>query len=104
MTTLTHAHITLNAEGVPIISGTTMKVVELVGFHLHQGWDARELREQFPHLTLGQIHSALSFFHDHEAEILEDLARREQFEDDVQRELGDSPLREKLLRARQGQA
>jgi uncharacterized protein (DUF433 family) len=104
MSALTHAHIEQNADGVPIIAGTTMKVVELVGFHLHQNWDAKELHEQFPHLTLAQIYSALSYFHDHEAEIREDLARGEQFEDEVRRELGDSPIREKLLRARQGQA
>ena len=69
MPALTHAHIELTADRVPIISGTTMKVVELIRLHLHQNWNANELHEQFPYLTLGQIHSALSYFHDNEAEI-----------------------------------
>ena len=83
MPTLSHAHIELNADGVPTISGTTMKVVELVRSHLNQNWDAKELREQFPYLTMGQIHSALSYFHDHEAEIRADLARRDQIVEQV---------------------
>ncbi len=103
MSTTTHAHIELNADGVPIISGTTMKVVELVGFNVHQNWDAPELHRQLPYLTLGQIHSALSYFHDHEIEIREDLARREQLAEDIRREMGVSPIRQKLLKARQQQ-
>jgi uncharacterized protein (DUF433 family) len=104
MSTLTHAHIEFNADGVPIISGTTMKVVELVGFHLYQNWDAKELHEQFPYLTLGQIHSALSYFHDHEDEIREDMARREAAVEKIRQTMGDSPIREKLLKARQQQS
>ncbi len=102
MPTVTHAHIQLGPDGVPIISGTTMKVVELVGFHLHQDWGARELHEQFPHLTMGQIHSALSYFHDHEAEIREDLVRREAFAEDTRQKHADSPAQQKLGKLKHG--
>ncbi len=102
MPTLTHAHIQLAADGVPIISGTTMKVVELVGYHLHRNWDARALHEQFPYLTMGQIHSALSYFHDHEAEIREDLVRREAFVEEMRQKHADSPAQRKLSKLKHG--
>jgi uncharacterized protein (DUF433 family) len=101
MPTLTHAHIELNADGVPIISGTTMKVVELVAVHLYQQSNAEELHEQFPYLTLGQIYSALSYYHDNEEAIRADLAKREEMADEIRRELGPSPVRTKLQQARQ---
>jgi uncharacterized protein (DUF433 family) len=98
----THAHIELNADGVPVITGTTMKIVELVRFHLHQNWDARELHEQFPYLTLGQIHSALSYFHDNEAEIRADLARREELVEQIRKKWEDSPVQQKLRKLKHG--
>jgi uncharacterized protein (DUF433 family) len=102
MPALTHAHIELNADGVPIISGTTMKVVELVRFHLHQNWDARELHDQFPYLTMGQIHSALSYFHDNEAEIRADLARREEVVEQIREKWEDSAVQQKLRKLKHG--
>lgn len=102
MPALTHAHIELTADEVPFISGTTMKVVELVRFHLHHNWDAKELHEQFPYLTLGQIHSALSYFHDNEAEIRADLERREGVVEQVRKTWEDSPVQQKLRTLKRG--
>jgi uncharacterized protein (DUF433 family) len=61
-TTVTpYEHIVLNASGVPIISGTTMKVIELVVEQQAYGWNIEELYFQHPYLSLGQIHSALAY-------------------------------------------
>jgi hypothetical protein len=43
-----YQHIALNASGVPVIEGTTMKVVELVLDHKAYGWGAEELHLQHP--------------------------------------------------------
>jgi hypothetical protein len=74
----------------------------LVRFHLHQNWDARELHEQFPYLTLGQIHSALSYFHDNEAEIRADLVRRNAMAEEILKEWKDPPVQKKLRKLKHG--
>ena len=71
-----YEHIALDENGVPIIAGTTIKVVELVLEHLAYGWSPEELHFQHPYLTLGQIHSALAYYWDHQEELDEDIARR----------------------------
>ena len=60
----------------PIISGTTMKVVELVMAQMAYGWSPEELRFQHPYLTLGQIYSALAYYWDHQEELDADIERR----------------------------
>jgi len=60
LTRITYEHVQIDAEGTPIISGTTMKVVELVMAQMAYGWSPEELHFQHPYLTLGQIHSALT--------------------------------------------
>src|SRR5437879_2061060 len=72
----TYGHIGLNSEKVPIITGTTTKVVELVLDHLAYGWSAEELHFQHPHLSMGQIHSALAYYWDHREEVDADIERR----------------------------
>jgi uncharacterized protein (DUF433 family) len=78
MTTATteYPHVVLNSEQVPEIAGTTMKVVELVMAQRAHGWSAEELHFQFPHLTLGQIHSALGYYWDHQEALDQDIERR----------------------------
>src|SRR5215211_2682214 len=71
-----YEHIALNEDHVPIISDTTMKVVELVVEQQAYGWSPEELHFQHPYLTLGQIHSALAYYWDHSKELNEDIQRR----------------------------
>ena len=61
LTTTTYMHIRLNADKVPIIAGTTMKVIELVTSHLVYGWSPEELHFQYPHVALSKIYSALAY-------------------------------------------
>ena len=46
---------------MPLIEGTTTKVVELVLETEAYGWIPDELHFQHPYLTLGQIHAALVY-------------------------------------------
>lgn len=57
-----YEHIVLDEECILSIAGTTMKVVELVVEQQAYGWSPEELHFQHPHLTLGQIHSALAYY------------------------------------------
>ena len=69
MATLAYAHIALSPEGVPYIAGTRTKVEEVILDHLAYHWDAEEIQRQHPSLTLGQIHSALAYYYDHQEEL-----------------------------------
>jgi uncharacterized protein (DUF433 family) len=70
-----YEHVALDAK-VPIIVGTTMKVIELALAQIAYGWSPEELHFQFPYLTLGQIHSALAYYWDHKEELDQDIERR----------------------------
>lgn len=87
-----YEHIVLDATQVPMIAGTTMKVIELVLAQLAYGWSPEELHFQFPYLTLGQIHSALAYYWDHREELDQDIERRLESINQLRRSLGPSPL------------
>jgi uncharacterized protein (DUF433 family) len=94
----TYPHLTINADGAPLIAGTTMKVVELVMAHQAHGWSPEELHFQFPYLSLGQIHAALGYYWDHRDELDADIDRRAKYAEQARREAGPSAIKAKLRR------
>jgi len=96
VTSTSYEHVQIDANGVPIITGTTMKVVELVMAQLAHGWSPEELHFQHPDLTLGQIHSALAYYWDHQDELDADIRRRWQYAEESRQKAGPSPLAAKL--------
>jgi uncharacterized protein (DUF433 family) len=95
-TKTTYEHIVFDQDGVPIIAGTTMKVVELVLETQAYGWSPEELHFQHPYLSLGQIHSALAYYWDHQAELDRDIEHRLQKVDGLRPDKASSPLVERL--------
>lgn len=81
---------------MPIIEGTSMKIVELITSVKAYGWSPEELQQNYPHLTLSKIHSALAYYWDHKQEIDADIERREQYAQQLQQEAGESPFAAKL--------
>ena len=71
-----YEHVVLDEKGVPIISGTNMKVIEIVVEKTAYGWSPEELHFQHPYLTLGQIYSALAYYWDHQDELDQDIEQR----------------------------
>ncbi len=88
MTTATlNKHITKNASGTPVISGTRFKVIHLIMAAQNFGWDPAELHQQYPHLSPEEIHSALAYYWEN----------REAIDRDIQESLENSErLREEL--------
>src|SRR5260370_11141766 len=74
-----YEHIQLDANGVPLIAGTTMKVVELVMAQIAPGWSPEELFFQHSYLTLGQIHAALAYYWYHSHVLDADIDQRPLF-------------------------
>ncbi len=101
MATAHYAHISFDSDRVPILTGTRVKVRLVVSDHVGHGWDAQEIQRQYPHLTLGQIHSALAYYYDHKDEMDADIQQREQraesLEAEMQQRQGPSPTRADLL-------
>ena len=93
-----YEHIVLDREGVPLVAGTTMKVVELVTEKLAHGSSPEELQYQHPYLTLGQIYSALAYYWDHRTELDADIERRLKTVDDARTQLMPSPVQARLRR------
>jgi uncharacterized protein (DUF433 family) len=94
--TTTYEHLQLDANGVPHIAGTTMKVVELVMAQQAHGWSPEETFFQHPYLTLGQIHAALAYYWDHQQDLDADIERRWQFAEASRQRAGPSPLAARL--------
>jgi uncharacterized protein (DUF433 family) len=87
-----YEHIVLDDAGVPHIAGTTMKVIELVLERSAYGWSPEELHFQHPYLSLGQIHSALAYYWDHQDELDQDIARRRERVEQLRRTTPPVPL------------
>ena len=97
-----YEHIVLKDGLVPQIAGTTMKVVELVTAQQAYGWSPEELAFEFPYLTLGQIHSALAYYWDHQAELDEDIERRLAFANELRQRTPVPPVVHRLRRPKYG--
>ncbi len=91
-----YEHIALDEKDIPVIIGTTMKVVELVVEKLAHGWSVEELYFQHPYLTLGQVYSALAYYADHQVELERDIENRLELSIKLEKETGVSPLIERL--------
>jgi uncharacterized protein (DUF433 family) len=100
MTTLAYPHIEIDTTGEPLISGTDTKVILIAIDRLAHNWDANEIQRQRPHLTLGQIYSALGYYYDHELEMNQLIDQRLRHEDDLLSKLGNSRVRAKLQAAK----
>jgi len=91
-----YPHLASDAQGAPVLAGTTMKVVELVMAQRAHGWSPEELHFQYPILSLGQIHSALAYYWDHRAELDADIERRSRYAEQARQVAGPSPIAAKL--------
>ncbi len=93
---VTYPHIGQDAQGTPIVAGTTMKVVERVMAQRADGWSPEELCFQFPHLSMAEVHAALTYYWDHQIELDQDIERRSRVAEESRRQSVSSPLAQRL--------
>lgn len=72
--------------GRAIIAGTNFPVSSVANYVVRQGMLPEEPVRTFPHLTLAQVHDALSYYYDHQAEI----------DDEIRKNLSEDALTESL--------
>ena len=96
MPTTVNAHIRLDDRGVDWIDETRTKVIEVALDQIAHGWSAEEIHFQHPHLSLGQIHAALGYYHDHKAEFDAEIQLSVARVEELRAKAGESPVRKKL--------
>ncbi len=101
-----YKHVILTEAGVPLIEGTTMKVVELVLEHLADQASPEELQRQHPYLSMGQVLSALAYYWDNKKAVDDDIERRARKVEELRKRTPVPPFLERLeaIKAQQEQA
>src|SRR3954463_5776384 len=96
MPATTAIHIHLDERGIAWIDDTQVKVIEVALDQIARGWSPEEIHFQHPHLSLAQIHGALTYYYEHQNEL--DAQIRGQIEETARlsAELSDPLLREQL--------
>jgi uncharacterized protein (DUF433 family) len=98
--TLTH-HIEIRADkcgGKPCVAGTRIRVWDIYVLHERLGKSSDEILADYLELTLADIHAALAYFFDHQAEIEAEMKAADDFVDQLKALTGPGPLAEKLAR------
>jgi uncharacterized protein (DUF433 family) len=96
MSTTVETHVEIDKDGRAWITGANTKVSEVVLDKLAYGWSPEEMQLQHPHLSLPQIHAALSYYYDHQLEIDSEIEQQLDGYRDARSKAEGSPLRTKL--------
>lgn len=74
------------------IEGTRVRVQDIYFLSEVDGKSSEEIVAELPHLTLGQVHAALSYYFDHRDEILEEIREDDAFAAQMRAQFGPGPL------------
>src|SRR3989442_15289831 len=97
MAPVTTSHIWLDARGVAWIDDTNVKVIEVAMEKRATGMTPEEMEFQhYGNLSLSQIHAALAYYHDHEAEFDAEIQRQARDYDARRAQTLESPGRKRL--------
>ena len=100
MTVVFATQIEVDPHGEAWIAGTNVKVIEVVLDKVAHGWSPEEIHFQHPHLTLAQIHGALTYYYEHQAQFDELIARSRQEAVEMAAQVTDPALRARLAEAK----
>jgi uncharacterized protein (DUF433 family) len=100
MAAVIESYIEIDENRVAWIADTKVKVIEIALDKLAHGSSPEELRFQYPHLSLSQIHAALAYYYDHQAELDDEILRRLREVDELAAQNVNSPLQQKLRHLR----
>lgn len=69
--------------GKPIIAGTRIKVSQIAIYYEKMGYTPDDIVRAHPHLTLTQVHDALSYYYENIQEIDRQIAEEQQMVEDM---------------------
>jgi len=96
MVAVLNSLIEMDKDGVAWITGANTKVKEVVLDKLAHGSSPEEMALQYPHLSLAQIHAALSYYYVHQMELDAEILRDWNEVKDLAANQPESPLRKRL--------
>jgi uncharacterized protein (DUF433 family) len=96
MVAVMDGHVEVDDQGVARIAGSRIRVIDLVLDRRAYGWSPEEIHEQFPHLSMAQIHAAFAYYYDHQSELDADIERRRVEVERLRAEAGESELAKRL--------
>jgi uncharacterized protein (DUF433 family) len=97
MSPVTVSHIWLDDRGVAWIDDTNVKVIEVAMEKRATGMSPEEMEFQhYGNLSLSQIHAALMFYYDHQAELDAEIERQSREYEALRAQALDSPGRQRL--------
>ena len=76
-----HPYITMDrriSKGSPVIVGTRTRVLDIAIEYVYLGTTPDEIVDAHPHLTLPQVHDALSFYYEHRDELDREIRERKE--------------------------
>jgi uncharacterized protein (DUF433 family) len=88
--------IELDDRGIAWIAGTKVKVTEVVLDKIAYGSSPEEIHFQHPHLSLAQIHGALTYYYENQDEVDEQIRRGLEESDKLAAQVSDAEFRRKL--------
>src|ERR1035437_7998905 len=93
--------IELDGRDIAWIGGTKVKVTEVVLDKIAYGWSPEEIHFQHPHLSLAQIHGALTYYYENQSQL--DAQIRHGWEESAKltSQVSDADLRRKLSNLKQ---
>jgi uncharacterized protein (DUF433 family)/uncharacterized protein YuzE len=86
--TIVASHIVLDEKGVAWIDDSNIKVIEVVMDRVAWDWSPEAIHRQHPALSLAQIHAALSYYYDHQAELDAEIQQDQKEADDMRSAVG----------------
>jgi uncharacterized protein (DUF433 family) len=96
MSTAAITHIDVDDEGVARIAGTRTKVVLLIEDFRYRGWSPEAIHQNYPNLSLAQIHAAFAYYYDHQSELDAEIERRRHSAKATRAKAEETPGRKKL--------
>lgn len=92
LTATEYKHIVLDERNIPVIAGTSMKVIEFITSVKAYGWSPEELHDNYPHLSMSKIYSALAYYWDCKEEIDKAIEQEAQWAAAARLKAGESPF------------
>ena len=91
-----YEHVKLDENGVAVVGNPATKIWILVAEKKAHGWSPEELHFQHPHLSLGDVHSALGYYWDHKGEIDHKIQEELEFAEQMRDAAEQTELKKRL--------
>ncbi|HJT32900.1 MAG TPA: DUF433 domain-containing protein [Pirellulales bacterium] len=72
----------------------------LARLEFHVGWGPEEIQAEHPHLSLADVHAALAFYYDHQAQLDAQIEQDQKDAEALWAAAGESPVARRLKRIR----